>query len=475
MSSDKQGTGNDLRKDRPMALEILVPVSTEVIEGNPECIIGGEYRDGALVISIDARKQDHHQQQLGLSGDIEIHWWKEYTVLVQELSGLAWPIRYEVKTGEGCYLDEKGNRHCFTPKVKGLNLHRGVSDVVMRAGVFLSIIAGVGCRRAAWLLEVLFHVVVSKSAVDRWIDDVAEGLPAAEAIIREMNRRQPITEGHLDELFPRGRKGKCELVLRDEHGRIIAAEDVTKRDEEHVKPFLIRLKELGLAIKTFYIDHCEAYKNAIMKVYPHANIQHDYFHIIQNIWRKVWSYFVAHRREVKARSEEVKTPWYQARLGSLAKRLWEKRHLLFKSDENMTSQEREELIAILEEDKKICKMRNFLLGVWCLFRDSKNEEEARKALADLKKMKIEPKATETLEKVCSFLDDNFDKMTTYLKIPGVKRNSLSESGMRMLRRLEEEHDGFRTQKGRQNCIKIYQAVKYLGWSVHHPPPLIFAS
>jgi transposase len=290
-----------------------------------------------------------------------------------------------------------------------------------------------------------------------------------------MNRRQPITEGHLDELFPRGRKDKCELVLRDEHGRIIAVEDVTRRDEEHVKPFLIRLKELGLAIKTFYIDHCEAYKNAIMEVYPHANIQHDYFHIIQNIWRKVWSYFVVHRREMKARSERVTTSWYQEKLKSLAKRLWEKRHLLFKSDENMTSQEREELTSILEEDKKMDRMRSFLLGVWHLFRDSRNEEEARKALEELKRVKIEPKASEALEKVYSFLGDNFDRMITYLKVPGVKRNSLSESGMRVLRRLEVEHDGFRSPKGRQNCIKIYQAVKYLGWSVHHPPPLISAS
>ncbi len=82
-------------------------------------------------------------------------------------------------------------------------MHRKVSDVVMRAGVFLSIIAGVGCRRAAWLLEVLFHVVVGKSTVDRWIDDVANSLPTAEAIIQEMNRKQTVTEGHPDELFPR--------------------------------------------------------------------------------------------------------------------------------------------------------------------------------------------------------------------------------------------------------------------------------
>lgn len=453
-----------------MALEILVPVSTEVIEANPDCIVGGEYKGGALVITIDARNHDHYWQR-GLSMETEVHWVRTYTVEVQELSGLAWPIRYEVITGEGWYLDEQGQRQYFTPEVQGVSLHRKVSDVVMRAGVLLSILAGVGCRRAAWLLEVLFHVVVAKSSLDRWIDEVADTLPPAEAIIQELNRRRPITEGHLDELFPRGRNGTCELVLRDDYGRIITAEEIAARDEAHVTPFLLKLKRLGVKITTFYIDHCKAYRNAIRAVYPHANIQYDYFHIIQNIWKTLWRYVVSHRREVKARSEQVTTPWYQARLQALAKRLWEHRHVLFKAEENMTPEEQEELLVLLEDDKKMAKMRDVLLGIWQLFRESHTEDEAKRALEAVKHLKIEPKAQDTLEKVHAFLDDHFDMMITYVKVPGVRRNSLSESGMRMLRRLEMEHDGFRSKQGRENCLKIYQAVKYLGWSVHHPPSL----
>jgi hypothetical protein len=342
----------------------------------------------------------------------------------------------------------------------------------MRAGVLLAIIAGVGCRRAAWLLQMLFHVVVSKSSVDRWIEDIADGLPTSDELIQEMHRRAAVTEGHLDELFPRGRNGRCELVLRDEHGRILLAEEIAKRDAEHVIPVLSRIKALGLSIQTFYIDHCQAYKNAIQHVYPEAHIQHDYFHIIQNIWKKLWTYFVAHRRDVKERSERVKTPWYRARLARLAKRLWKQRHLLFKSEERMSAKEQQELIALMEQDSKVEKLRGFLVAVWKLFRESESEEEARKALEQLKQMKIEPKANDTLQKVCDFLEHNFDHMITYLKVPGVRRNSLSETGMRVLRRLEVEHDGFRSPKGRQNCLRIYQAVKYLGWSVHHPPPLI---
>jgi len=454
-----------------MALEFLVPISTEVIEQNPECVTGGKCRNGVLVIYLDATQQDSWQR-LGLPRETPIRWGAPYTVEVQELSGLGLPIRYCITTAQGWYEDDQGQRHYFVPVLKGLCLRRKVSHVTMRAGVFLSIIAGIGCRRAALLLEVLFHLVVSKSAIDRWIDDVAEGLPSADVIIQELNRRQLITEGHLDGYFPRGRKGNCVLVLKDQHGRIIATEEVKAEEEAQVKPFLERMKRLGLGIKTFYIDHNQALKNAIQSVYPQALIQYDYFHILQNIWKKLWKYALSHRREVKARSQEVSTPWYRDKLETLADTLWKKRYLLFKSDERMSSEEKQQLVEIMEADPKVGKLRTFMKGVWNIFRNSRDEQEAHDALEALKKVKIEPMAEGHLQKVFSFLEDHFEQMTTYLKHEDVQRNSLAESGMRMLRRLEVEHDGFRTPKGRENCLRIYQAVKYLGWSVHHPPILV---
>ena len=42
---------------------------------------------------------------------------------------------------------------------------------------------------------------------------------------------------------------------------------------------------------------------------------------------------------------------------------------------------------------------------------------------------------------------------------------------RILRRLEREHDGFRTDDSREDFLRIYQAVKYLGWSVHREAAL----
>ena len=119
------------------------------------------------------------------------------------------------------------------------------------------------------MLAQLFLVPVSKSARHRWVEAIAPSLPSADEILKALNEHLPIREGPLDELFPRGSKAWV-LVLKDEHGRLLAAEEVKKREEENVKPFLERFKKLGLRFDAFYIEGCKAYYNAIRSVFGAA-------------------------------------------------------------------------------------------------------------------------------------------------------------------------------------------------------------
>ncbi len=272
---------------------IQLPVTTEVLEKIGDLKPRGKAEDNQLIIEFDTRERDYHKL-LGLPRRTKIGWSKERTFDVQELSGFAWPILYRITTADGYYKNAAGQRINFTPQIAGLSTYRKVSDVVLRLGIYLYVIVGLGARQVSELMKVLFQVTVSKSSIDRWIEEVAGSLPSEDEIIKLMQQRLPITEGHFDEIFPLGTSA-CVLVVKDEHGRIVTAQEVAKRDEEHVKPFLARLRGLGLQIATFYIDHWQAYFNAIGAVYPQANIQYDYFHILQNIWRQVWGEFRRHR------------------------------------------------------------------------------------------------------------------------------------------------------------------------------------
>jgi hypothetical protein len=395
-----------------------------------------------------------------------IRWEKVHTVEVQELSGLMGQILYRITLGDGCYVDQAGRRHYFgvETQLPGLELRRGVTALVVRAAVLLAVVGGVGLRQVCWLLGELFHVEVSKSALDRWIEEAAGQLPDAEAMAKHLLGLRPVREAHLDEIFPRGRKGPV-LVVRDEHGRILCVQEVEDRTVERVVPFLEKLKSWGFAFQTFYIDHYEAYEQAIAKVFPDAHIQHDFFHILQNAWRNVWKTFVAHRKEVKRRSHAVTTPWYAAKLEALAQRLWDKRGLLFTTDDHLTDEQRIELCDLLTKDPWLGTMRAFLGRVRGIFTDAKGELGARQRLGRLRVFAQDHKPS-VFAKVVKFLDGRFENMITFLRVQNVRRNSLAETGMRTLRRLEQGHDGLRTAATRDAYVRLFQAIRYCGWSVH---------
>jgi hypothetical protein len=110
-----------------MALYVNVPISTEVIESNPDCKISGHYENGALVITVDTRAQNHHQR-LGLPTKTKLYWYREHQYEVQELSAMAWPVKYRVLSRDGYYLDKEGRRVNFTTQAQGLDARRGVSE-----------------------------------------------------------------------------------------------------------------------------------------------------------------------------------------------------------------------------------------------------------------------------------------------------------------------------------------------------------
>ena len=456
-------------------INVNVPLKTQVIEAHYKLVTKASFDEeqDCIVVQMDVRRKGW-RKLLKLPRGCRVYWADVRTVDIKELSAFLWPIIYRLTYGDGWYKDKDGKRHYFAlqPHLDGIDLTRQCTTLALRAGILLSVMAGVGLRTVSWLMQELFHVEVSKSSLDRWIKECAAQLPDAAQMAKILNSDKPITEGHFDEIFPKGQRPKrCTLVLRDEYGRIFAAKEVTERDEATVTSFLKQVKDWGLELKVFYVDGCEAYRKAIGEIFPEAIIQYDYFHIIQSIWKKLRRAFVSHRRDIKQRSEQVKSCWYKSKLETLAKRLWEKRGLVFKNPDNMTEQESNQLVSLMEEDRFVDTLRDFMLRVWGIFRDSEGELGARQRLGHLKQHRQVIRDSESaFAKSVAFLEDRFEDMIAFLRHPGVKRNSLAETGMRCLRRLERGHDGFRGADGLDRYLRIYQAVKYCGWQVHRSTP-----
>ncbi len=456
---------------RARKVGVEVTLETEVLREHRDLVTGSVFVEGAARVDLDVRRRNW-AQRLGLERGIKVRWADVRQVEIQELSALPWPIRYRLTFGDGFYDGPDGQRHYFAlqPHLAGIDLDRGCTEVTLRAAVLMAVIAGVGLRSVCWLMQALFHVGLTKSSLDRWVKACAAVLPDAAGMAKALQADKAITEGHFDEIFPRGQRGPgCTLVLRDEHGRIFAAERVEERTEAVVATFLERVKSWGLAIQTFYVDGCVAYRDAIARVFPGAVLQYDYFHVIQNVFRKLWKVVLRRRRELKRRGETVETEGYAVTLLFLAKSIWEHRWVFFKRDKNLTPEEQTRLVSLMEHDSVLARVREFVLATWRIFDDSKTELAALAALHALKTMpQVQPGTA--FAKAAEFLESRFKDMVAYLRHPGVRRNSLAETGMRCLRRLEQGHDGFRGPEGLDAYLRIYQAIKYCGWTVHRLTP-----
>ena len=139
-----------------------------------------------------------------------------------------------------------------------------------------------------------------------------------------------------------------------------------------------------------------------------------------------------------------------------------------KKPSNLSSEERYEIEKIEPKDKGFIKnFRSIIRQIGNLFDYSNTDIQAKTKFKDLKIL-VEKSQNSHLGKVCAFLEEHWDEAMQYLRARGLskyKRASNSESGMRILRRLEKNHDGIRSEVTRKNYIKIYQTIKYLSEDV----------
>jgi transposase len=250
-----------------------------------------------------------------------------------------------------------------------------------------------------------------------------------------------------------------ELAIRDEDGRLLFSLRLKKRDTKHIQVILRWLRLLGLQIKLFYVDFWLAYPPAIKAVYPDASIQYDFFHTIQNIHRHLYQALTAYRQAFKA----TQTPTEQMELHkALHKKLWQNRYLLFTNDENLSDEQRQLLDELLRvhADTIVEQMVLFRQQLRTIFNES---DTYALALDNLALLLLDGWAdlSTAFAKSLAFLQQHFSNICTYLRIQGVQRFSLSECTVRSLRRIESIRQGFKTQRGRSNHLKLLLWRTYL--------------
>ena len=254
------------------------------------------------------------------------------------------------------------------------------------------------------------------------------------------------------------------MVVKDEHDRILITHEAASENGAEARQLLQRCKDLGLNVTAAFSDYSQSFTEAITAVWPHARFQADHFHTVKNIWGHLKKSLLSYRRQLKTRGEAQQ---HEASL-ALAKQLWTLRWSLLKKPSNLSVEEKQAITALESEDEGfVHRFRSMIRQLVNIFDHAHSEAQAKLRLQQLRK-DIHAMEDQHLDKIPQFFDDHWDQALRYLRKKGMgkhRRGSNSESGMRLLRRLEKNHDGIRSAATRQYYIQIYQAIKYLSLDV----------
>jgi hypothetical protein len=439
-----------------MAVTVQTQFESVVTQMYEEAFVGSSIENGTTVIKFDLRQLDF-QRECGITS--AIYWRKDiYHVDVHELSTFHNPIRYRFIVAQGSYFDEDGQRIYFTPEIKGVSTSQHMSHSIIRLSCYLAVVCGVSLRQIALIFSSLFLISISKSSIKRWIDTIGSNLPSQEEMLQYLLVLKPVTECHLDGYYPMG-TDNCVMVVKDEHDRILMTYETESENGDDARQFLKRLKAQGLHVTSAFSDYSESFMGAIQAVFPHARFQADHFHTVKNIWKHLKKSLLSYRRQIKSRGEDNKNE----DLVQLAKELWKMRWSLLKKPVNLSPEERKAIEELEKADAGFVQsFRNIIRQLVNIFDRSHSESQVKLRVKQLR-TDIEAAEDKHLDKILRFLDDNWDQAFAYLRQRGMgkhRRGSNSESGMRLLRRLEKNHDGIRSATTRQHYIQIYQAIKY---------------
>ena len=444
-----------------MAVTVQMQFESVVTELYQDAFVGSAIENGTTIIQFDLRKLDF---QCALGTTAPICWRQEpYHVDIHELSTFLNPIKYRFIVAQGYYLNDQNQRVYFTPDIQGVSTSQHMSKSIIRLSCYLAVVCGVSLRQIALIFSSLFLIPIAKSSIKRWIDDIGSHLPAPEEMLRQLLALTPATECHIDGYYPLG-TDHCVMVVKDEHDRILMTHEAASENGDDARQFLQRLKDRGLKVTAAFSDYSQSFTEAIKAVYPHARFQADHFHTVKNVWGHLKKSLLSYRRQVKASGEAQQ----DAACLALAKKLWTLRWSLLKKPGNVSAEEKQAITELESEDEGfVHSFRNIIRQLVNIFDHAHSEAQAKLRLQQLRQ-DIHALEDRHLNKIPQFFDDHWDQALRYLRKKGMgkhRRGSNSESGMRLLRRLEKNHDGIRSAATRQHYIQIYQAMKYLSLDV----------
>jgi len=344
-------------------------------------------------------------------------------------------------------------QYSFTLPVEGIEKYQR-STKRIRSEAIASVVADNSTLpRTSARLRRSFNVTGSKSTIQRWIEKEADKYQFKD-IVPKLGFSGILC---LDEYWPR-RSKTCDLISSDRISyRILYIENIPHHYYEYAERHLRQLKDFGINPYAIIFDMWQPYPHTAEKVFPDALIQYDYFHVIKRVLFHLRRCLGAYMQDLKEHNKK-----------DLYKILLYNRFNIIKNAEDRTEKQNSWINYINTRFKNtiVPEILIFKERVRDIFINSKSKSDA----IDKRNKLIEenwPKKDKHFGYVMRYLANeyHFNYMTTYLEHPNVPRAGNSETVVSIWRQMEAARYGFKSNKGRQDHLKLYQLTKYLNLEI----------
>jgi transposase-like protein len=238
---------------------------------------------------------------------------------------------------------------------------------------------------------------------------------------------------------------------------------VDKNDQDHMRRFLLNLKNWGLNPQVVVTDGSNLYPAVLAELWPDADHQLCVFHVIKDVnklildavrrMRTAMSRRGKSGRKKKRGRKGAKSKAAAARRGLTVKEkahfVFKHRHLIVKRRENLTETERDDLTRMMEYLPALSTLRRFADRIYWLFDTPKDFHQAscrRASVVGDPAFQTVPELVKAMEQ---FDAEKFLKLMAYLKNPlsrRVRTNNHVERTNRMFRFLEKVRYKWRRRK-----------------------------
>lgn len=351
-------------------------------------------------------------------------------------------------------LNPSCKRRSFVLPMPEIRRYQRTTERVREEAIDKNILDNIPYKKTAKSLARL-NTTGSKSSIDRWKQKEAEKYNFKDIIaklnfsgILSIDEYKPRKARHYDLIA--GDALKCHILYLESIPFSSPRAGTIGRGS--IEEFCLNLRDLGIKPWAIIFDLLAVYPKQVSKVWPGIVIQFDYFHVMQKIHKYLKEMLINFRRSLKG--EE----WQFHR-----EELWENRWRLLKNMDKWSVKDHEiisELIQIYAGTpvERVLIFKEQLFQIFDMNQSQEESYERRDKLFQERWWRD----SWHLQKIMKFLmSPKFKYMITYLQNKRIPHSGNIENMIKIWRDMERPRFGFKTEKGRQNHLKLYQLRHYI--------------